>query len=227
MTVSLIDAWHRDFVLWHMLDGESLLRLPAFAAHDRATAEAMLETAHDIATDAFLPSYRLLDDNEPRMENGRVVLPAEIAAALASFHAAGFTAMAAAAEDGGLGLPRTVANAAFLEFQAANISIANYAMLTASAAELLSHHATPAQKARYMAPMLEGRFHGTMALSEPQAGSSLGDIRTTARPLPDGRYALRGTKMWISGAEHDLGENIVHLMLARIEGAPAGVKGIS
>jgi butyryl-CoA dehydrogenase len=100
-------------------------------------------------------------------------------------------------------------------------------MLTTSAAELLAHHGSPEQKARYMAPMLEGRYHGTMALSEPQAGSSLGDITTLARPLGGGRYAIRGTKMWISGGEHDMAENIVHLMLARIEGAPAGVKGIS
>lgn len=227
MTVNLIDPWHVAFVLWDVLAAEALFDLPAFEAHDRAGAEAILDTARKLAGDAFLPSYRHLDDNEPRNENGRVILPAETETALAAFRDAGFSGMAAAADDGGLGLPRTIANAAFLEFQAANISIANYAMLTASAAELLAHHGSPEQKARYMAPMLEGRYHGTMALSEPQAGSSLGDITTLARPLGGGRYALRGTKMWISGGEHDMGENIVHLMLARIEGAPAGVKGIS
>lgn len=227
MTTPLIDPWHLGFVLWDVLDAGKLFALPPFADHDRAGAEAILETAARLAEDVFLPSYRLLDDNEPVIENGRVVLPSEIGMALSAFREAGFTAMAASASDGGLGLPRTIANAAFLHFQAANISIANYAMLSASAAELLAHHGTPGQKARYMAPMLEGRFHGTMALSEPQAGSSLGDIATTARPLPDGSYAIRGTKMWISGAEHDMGENIVNLMLARIEGAPPGVKGIS
>ena len=227
MTTSLIDPWHLKFVLDEVLDAESLFRLPTFAEHDRASVAAMIETASHLAEDVFLPSYRLLDDNEPQIENGRVVLPAEIAQGLTAFREAGFTAMAARQEDGGLGLPRTFANAAFLQFQAANISIANYAMLTMSAAELLARHGTDEQKARYMAPMLEGRFHGTMALSEPQAGSSLGDITTIAKPRSDGTYAIRGTKMWISGAEHDMGENIVHLMLARIEGAPAGVKGIS
>jgi len=227
MTHSLIDSWHLAFVLDEVLGAETLFRLPVFADHDRASAWAVIETAARVARDEFLPSYRLLDDNEPRLENGRVVLPAEIESALAAFRDAGFTAMAARSEDGGLGLPRTFANAAFLQFQAANISIANYAMLSASAAELLARHGTEAQKASYMAPMLEGRFHGTMALSEPQAGSSLGDVTTTARPRPDGTYALRGTKMWISGAEHEMGQNIVHLMLARIEGAPPGVKGIS
>ncbi|MEZ5817131.1 MAG: acyl-CoA dehydrogenase [Hyphomicrobiaceae bacterium] len=227
MTTSLIDSWHLAFVLDEVLAGEALFRLPCFAEHDRAGATAMIETASRLAEDVFAPSYRLLDDNEPRLENGRVVLPSEIEAALTAFRDAGFAAMTARPADGGLGLPRTFANAAFLHFQAANISIANYAMLTASAAELLARHGTDAQKARYMAPMLEGRFHGTMALSEPQAGSSLGDITTTAKPRPDGTYAIRGTKMWISGGEHDMGENIVHLMLARIDGAPPGVKGIS
>jgi butyryl-CoA dehydrogenase len=223
----LIDSRHLAFVLWDVLEADALFRLPAFAHVDRGSAEGVLATAEAIARDVFLPSYRTLDDSEPRFENGRVVMPPETALALARFREAGFFAMTAEPSDGGTGLPRTIANAAFLWFQAANISIANYAMLTMSAAELLAQHGTVEQQARWMAPMLEGRYLGTMALSEPHAGSSLGDITTTARALPDGRYALRGTKMWISGGEHDMSENIVHLMLARIEGAPKGVKGIS
>jgi butyryl-CoA dehydrogenase len=227
VTLPLIDRRHLDFVLHEVLDVERLFRLPRFASHDRPGADAIVDTAARLAADVFLPSYRHLDDNEPIAENGRVVLPAATGAALEAYRQAGFPAMTAPMEHGGLGLPRTIANAAFVHFQAANISIANYAMLTSSAAELLAHHGTPSQRQRYMTPMLEGRFHGTMALSEPQAGSSLGDIRTEARPLPDGTYALRGSKMWISGGEHDMGENIVHLMLSRIAGAPPGVKGIS
>lgn len=224
---TLIDPRHLSFVLWDVLGADELLALDAFAEHDRAGAEAVLEAAETLAREAFLPSYARLDRAEPRQENGRVVLPAETGAALAACRDAGIFAMAADTGDGGLGLPRTIANAAFLWLQAANVSIANYAMLTMSAAELLARHATPGQKARWMAPMLEGRFLGTMALSEPHAGSSLGDITTTARLLSDGRYALRGTKMWVSGGEHDMADNIVHLMLARIEGAAPGVKGIS
>ncbi len=155
------------------------------------------------------------------------MLPAEIGSALAAFRAQGFPGMTASTAHGGLGLPRLAANSAFLWFQAANVSIANYAMLSMSAAELLAAHATAEQKARYLTPLIEGRYFGTMALSEPQAGSSLGDITTRATPLGDGNYAIRGTKMWISGGEHDMAENIVHLMLARIDGAPAGVKGLS
>jgi alkylation response protein AidB-like acyl-CoA dehydrogenase len=224
---SLIDPRHLAFVLDDVLRADDLLDLPRFAGHDRTGADAVLATAERLARERLLPSYAHLDANEPRLENGRVVLPPQIATALDALREAGIPAMTADPADGGLGLPRTFANAAFLWLQAANISIANYTMLTMSAAELLAHHGTPEQKARWMAPMLEGRYHGTMALSEPHAGSSLGDIATTARPLSGGSYAIRGTKMWISGGEHEMGENIVHLMLARIEGAPRGVKGIS
>ncbi|MBS0244892.1 MAG: acyl-CoA dehydrogenase, partial [Proteobacteria bacterium] len=202
----LIDPWHLDFVLWDVLDAERLFTLPRFSAHDRSACEAVLDAAAKLAREAFAPSYQALDAAEPRVENGRVVLPASIGEALGAFALQGFSAMAAEPEDGGLGLPRTIANAAFLKFQAANISIANYAMLTASAAELIAHHGTSEQKRRYLAPMLDGRFFGTMALSEPQAGSSLGDIRTCARPRGDGTYALTGNKMWISGADHEMAE---------------------
>ncbi len=225
--ISLLDPRHIAFVLDEVLQCEEVLRLPAFAGLDRAAAGAMLDAAETLARAELLASYGLLDAHEPRMENGRVVLPGEIGTALEAMRTGGFFGMTARPEHGGLGLPRTIANAVFLWFQAANVSIANYAMLTMSAAELLAHHGTEAQRTRYMRPMIEGRFYGTMALSEPQAGSSLGDITTSAKPLGDGRYALRGTKMWISGGEHEMGENIVHLMLARIVGAPAGVKGIS
>ncbi len=223
----LLSSRHLDFVLHEVLAAEQLSELPHFAGQDREVFDGILDSARKLAIDCFEPSYRLLDDHEPRLENGRVVLPAETEAALVQLREAGFFGAVQAPEHGGLGLPRTVANAAFLWLQAANVSIANYAFLTMSAAELLARHGTPDQHLRWMRPMVEGRFLGTMALSEPQAGSSLGDIRTTARPLPDGRYAIRGTKMWISGGEHDMAENIVHLMLARIEGAPAGVRGIS
>ena len=223
----LIDRRHLMFVLDEVLDAPALLALPRFAHVDRDAASATLDAAERLAHDRFAPSFALIDANEPRIENGRVVLPPEIETALAALRDGGFFGATASLEDGGLGLPRTYANAALLMLQAANVSIANYAFLTMSAAELLARHGAPEQKARYMAPMVEGRFLGTMALSEPHAGSSLGDIRTTARPLADGRYAIRGTKMWISGGEHDMTENIVHLMLARIEGAPAGIRGIS
>lgn len=223
----LVDRRHLDFVLDEVLGLRDVLALPKFSAHDRSDVAQILDTAEQVAEDHFRQSLRLVDDNEPRIENGRVILPQEIGAALEAFRAQGFLGMTGAADYGGLELPRLAANAAFLLFQAGNVSIANYALLSTSAAELLAVHATEAQKQRYLKPIIDGRFFGTMALSEPGAGSSLGDITTSARALPDGRYVLRGTKMWISGGEHDMGENIIHLMLARIEGAAKGVKGLS
>lgn len=225
--MALIDPTHLRFTLDEVLALGNVLALPAFAVHDRESIDQILATAEALAIERFLPSFGHLDANEPRMENGRVVLPGEIAAALDAFREAGFYGMTAEPGHGGLGLPRVVANAAFVWFQAANVSAANYALLTMSAAELLAQHGTPEQRHRYMTPMIEGRFQGTMALSEPHAGSSLGDIAAKARLLGDGRYALSGTKMWISGGEHDMAENIVHLMLARIDGAAKGVRGIS
>src|SRR5690606_25214197 len=123
--------------------------------------------------------------------------------------------------------PWCVTQACFALFQAANISTAAYPFLTIAAANLLQAHGSQEQIALYLRPMLEGRFLGTMALSEPQAGSSLADIRTRALPQPDGNFHIVGDKMWISGGDNELAENIVHMVLARIEGAPPGVKGIS
>ena len=120
-----------------------------------------------------------------------------------------------------------VGNASFAWFHAANVATAGYPMLTLANANLVAKFGTPEQIDRFVRPMLAGRFHGTMALSEPQAGSSLADIVTRAEPQADGSYRVIGSKMWISGGEHDLGENIVHLVLAKIPGGPVGTKGIS
>src|SRR6185503_20389565 len=130
-------------------------------------------------------------------------------------------------ELGGAQLPATVAHAAFAWFEAANISTAGYLMLTVANANLLAKFGTPEQVEMFVKPMLAGRFSGTMALSETQAGSSLADILTRAEPQDDGTYRLFGSKMWISGAEHELTENIVNLVLAKIPGGPPGTKGIS
>ena len=130
-------------------------------------------------------------------------------------------------EVGGLQLPHVVDRACFAWFQAANIGTAAYPMLTMAAARLLFAYGTEEDVARYAIPMSEGRYFGTMCLSEPDAGSSLGDIALRAERQSDGTFRLTGGKMWISGGDHELSENIVHLVLARIVGAPKGVKGLS
>ena len=151
----------------------------------------------------------------------------EVKQALDAYAEAGFSALLADEADGGLQLPYTVALLSDAPFLAANVSTMGYALLARGVANLLGAHGSPEQKRRYRDPILQGRFLGTMCLSEPQAGSSLADIATRAEPAGDGRYRITGQKMWISGGEHELAENIVHLVLAKIPGGPAGVKGIS
>ncbi|HET8881878.1 MAG TPA: acyl-CoA dehydrogenase family protein, partial [Solimonas sp.] len=224
---SLISRRDLDFLLYEMLHVDALTQAPRFAMHDRASFDGVLDAAQKIAEAEFLPHAAKLDANEPRLENDRVQLIPEVRQALTALIDGGFLAASFPESDGGLQLPYTLTSAAMAWFTASNAGTTGYAFLTAAAANLLRAHGTPEQKARYMRPMLEGRWFGTMCLSEPHAGSSLGDIRTRAIPQADGRYQLVGNKMWISGADHELSENIVHLVLARIDGAPAGVKGIS
>ncbi len=224
---ALINRRDLDFLLYECIGVETLTQHPRYAHHDRATFDGVIDAASRLAHEVFLPHAAKLDANEPHFDGERVHLIPEVKAALDAYIEGGFLSAAFDAEHGGLQLPYTVSSAALGVFTAANAGTAGYAFLTAAAANLLRAHGTPEQRERYMQPMLAGRYFGTMCLSEPQAGSSLGDIRTRAIPQADGRYHLVGNKMWISGGEHDLSENIVHLVLARIDGAPAGVKGIS
>ena len=130
-------------------------------------------------------------------------------------------------EYGGMQLPWVVVQACSAYFNAANIATTAYPFITIAAANLLAAFASEEQKESYLRPLVAGRFFGTMALSEPQAGSSLADIRTKATPTDAGHYLIAGNKMWISAAEHQLSENIIHLVLTKIPGGPPGVKGIS
>lgn len=223
----LIERRDLDFLLYEVLRLDALCAEPRFVMHDRASFDAVLDAAQKIAEEQFLPHAAKLDAQEPQFDGERVTLIPEVKQALAAYIEGGFISAAFPVEDGGLQLPYTLTAAAMAYFTAANAGTAGYPFLTAAAANLQRAHASAEQKARYMKPMLEGRWFGTMCLSEPQAGSSLADIRTRAIPQADGTYHLIGNKMWISGADHELSENIVHHVLARIDGAPPGVKGIS
>ncbi|HQW82375.1 MAG: acyl-CoA dehydrogenase [Rhodanobacteraceae bacterium] len=226
-TSPLIDRRHLDFVLRDLLDAGQLSRYPRFAEHSRDTFDAAIDLAHRIAVEKFLPHNRKSDLNEPQLVDGHVRLIPEIGEALRAYNNAGFTAVMADVDKGGLQLPFVIATACDALFAAANLGTSAYPALARAAANLLDAHASDDQKRRYMRPILDGRWFGTMCLSEPQAGSSLGDITTMAAPQADGTYKITGAKMWISAGEHELGENIVHLLLAKIVGAPAGVRGIS
>ena len=216
-----------DFLLYEWLDVLRLTERPRYAAHGRDTFDGVLDLAEELATEHFAPHNRTADANEPVFDGERVTLIPEVGRALELFAEAGLLGGTLDEELGGLQLPTVIGNAVFAWFQAANAGTSSYPFLTLGNANLLCAHGSPEQVETYVRPMVEGRFTGTMCLSEPQAGSSLSDVTTRALPQPDGTYRLFGNKMWISAGDHDLTENIVHLVLAKIPGGPAGVKGIS
>jgi alkylation response protein AidB-like acyl-CoA dehydrogenase len=223
------------FLLYEWLDVEALTQRPRYAAHSRETFEAALDTAEQIATDLFAPHARKGDLNEPQFDGECVTLIPEVRQALDAFVAAGLMAAEHDEEFGGMQLPVVVAKAAFAYFKGANVATAGYALLTVGNANLLLAHGSPPQIDAFVRPALAGRFFGTMCLSEPQAGSALADITTRAdyeRESPLGaQYRLAGNKMWISAGDHELADNIVHLVLAKIPGPDGklvpGTRGIS
>jgi butyryl-CoA dehydrogenase len=223
----LINRRDLDFVLYELLDVESLAATPRYAGQDRALYEATIDAAERLATDKFATHAAELDANEPRFDGERVHLIPAVKEALDAYVEAGFMGASLDAEIGGMQLPWTVAQACAAYFYAANVATTAYPFITIAAANLLAKFGTGEQKGRYLRPLVEGRYFATMVLSEPQAGSSLADIRTRAVPTDEGHYLLTGNKMWTSAAEHDLSGNIIHFVLARIPGGPAGVKGIS
>ena len=227
MTPPLIDPRHLRFVtdeLWPLSD---LLTYPRFGAHGLDTFEAILELSQKLALEKYAPHNRASDVSEPHFVDGRVEIIPDVKAALDAYAEAGFTGLLGDEAEGGLQLPYTLCLLSDAMFMSANVSTSGYTMLARGVASLLKAHGNEDQKRRYRQPILDGRFFGTMCLSEPQAGSSLSDITTRAEPQADGSYRLVGQKMWISGGDHDLSDNIIHLVLARIPGSPAGVKGIS
>ena len=227
MTDKLLNERELNFQLYEMLDTEALLERPRYAEHDRAVFDATLETARGIAAEYLAPHNQKGDANEPTFDGEKVTLIPETKAAWNALAEAGFHAAHHDAEDGGLQLPEVILRTCVAYFSAANISTSGYSFLTIGSANLVKSFASDELRERFLPPMLDGRYSGTMALTEPGQGSALGDIRTTARPADDGSYRVFGQKMFISGGDHELTDNIVHMVLARIEGAPAGVKGIS
>ena len=216
-----------DFQLYELFALDDVLASPGHQHLDRATVASVLDTAMRVAGDKFASNADFIDAHEPEFRDGEVVIDDSVRESVEAFADAGFIAGGFDPEHGGMGLPQSVVFGYTAVFNAANVATAGYGLLTVAAAHLLESYGSPELVERYFASMLAGETLGTMCLSEPDAGSSLGDLRTTARPADDGTYRLSGSKMWISGAGHDMTPNILHLVLARIEGAPAGTKGIS
>lgn len=227
-----------DFLLHDWLQVSSLNQRERFADHSRDTFDAVLDTCERIARDKFAPFNRTVDNEEPQFDGEKVVLPQATYDAHEAYAASGMLSAAQDYDIGGMQLPYTVESAANAFFACASVSI-GAGMLTVGNANLLMAHGTEKQKEVFALREFAGDWAGTMCLSEPQAGSSLSDIAT--RAMPDGddfetdplgpRYRLKGNKMWISTGDHELTENIVHLVLAKIPGPDgktiAGVKGIS
>jgi len=227
MSEMLIDQRNLAFELYEVLDAEGLTQRPRFADHNRETFDAAIGTARTIAERLFAPHNRKSDENEPKYVDGAAELIPEVKPAVDAFLEAGFLNATRTFEQGGMQMPNLLSQACFAHFQSANAATSSYPMLTMGAANLIENFGTEEQKERFLQPMIEGRFFGTMALTEPHAGSSLSDIRTKAEPAADGSYRLKGNKIFISGGDHPLSENIVHMVLAKLPDAPPGVKGIS
>jgi alkylation response protein AidB-like acyl-CoA dehydrogenase len=224
---TLLSRRDLDFLLYEWLRVDELTKRERFAEHSRETFDGVLDLCEQLATRYFAPHNKKSDANEPTFDGEKVTVIPEVKEALDAFAQADLISMAMDQALGGAQLPMTVAEAGVAWFSAANVSTTGYLMLTVANANLLAKFGSPEQIEAFLKPMLAGRFSGTMALSETQAGSSLADILTRAEPQDDGTYRLFGSKMWISGAEHELTENIVNLVLAKIPGGPPGTKGIS
>jgi len=227
-----------DFLLRDWLHADTLTERPRFADHSPETFNQVLDTCERIAREKYAPFNRLVDTEEPRFDGEKVILPQATHDAVKAYAASGMLSAAQDYEHGGMQLPYTVEAAANAFFAKASVSIGT-GMLTTGNANLLMKHGTELQKTVFALNEFSGRWSGTMCLSEPQAGSSLSDVATKA--VPDGddfeadpfgaRYRLTGNKMWISAGEHELNENIIHLVLAKIPGPDGrlvpGTRGIS
>ncbi len=227
MSETLLSSRNLAFELYEVLDAEALTQRERFAEHSRETFDAAIGTARSIAENLFAPHCRKNDENEPQFVDGAAVLIPEVKPAVDAFLEAGFLNASRDFEAGGMQLPTLLSQACFCHFQSANAATTSYPFLTMGAANLIESFGNEEQKQRFLQPMIEGRFFGTMALTEPHAGSSLSDLRTRAEPAGDGTYRIKGNKIFISGGDHPLSENIVHMVLAKLPDAPPGVKGIS
>lgn len=224
---TIVNRRDLDFILYETLGLESLLQSERYGDYDPEAISAILDLAQSLAEEKFQPFAARLDQNEPQFVDGKVEIIAEVKQALDAYKEAGLFTTGYDTDIGGMQLPWVVHQALNAMFVAANTSVSSYVFLTQGATNMLNACGAAELKDKYLAKMVAGDWFGTMCLSEPQAGSSLADIRTKADKQNDGSYKITGTKMWISAGDHELADNIIHMVLAKIPGSPAGVKGIS
>ena len=227
MPAPIVSRRDIEFFLYEMFDIESLTTRERYQDHDRESFDAAIDIAQAIAEKYYLPIQSKVDRNEPTFDGNKVHIIPEIKQGLDAVIEAGLTAPTTDYEMGGMQLPQIAASGAFAYLSAAASTSLGYLSLTHANCNLIEAYGTPQQIEKWVTPQREGRFFGTMAMTEPGSGSGLGDLTTSATKEEDGTYRVKGNKIWISGGDHDLSENIVHLVLARVKGAAKGVKGIS
>jgi butyryl-CoA dehydrogenase len=227
MSTPVLDDRNVSFLLHEVLDVEKLCEQSWFADHSRETFDLFLDSARRIAREALLPQYRRMDEEQPVFEDGRVTTHEVMRDLYPKLAELGILTAMRGYDVGGAQLPFSVLSTALAYLYGANLNACGFAGLTLSAGHLIEAFGSDELKETYMTRMYAGEWTGTMALTEPHAGSSLADLRSAATPTEDGHYLLRGSKIFISGGDQTFSENVVHLALARIDGAPAGTGGIS
>jgi len=215
------------FYLYELFDTESLCQRERYQDHDKQTFTEVVNTAKTIAEKYFLPIRQKLDVHQPTFDGQKVHLIEEMKPAFDAVNDSGLPSACADYEFNGMQLPPIVASIAGAYLSIAGGNALGYSMLTTANANLLAAHGSDELIEKWVKPLRDGRFAGTMAMTEPDCGSGLADLTTSAVLDEDGVYRIKGSKIYISGGDHDLTENIVHLVLARVKGAPKGVKGIS
>lgn len=227
MAAPILNTRDLEFMLYELFDAEGMTQRPRYADHSRETFNAAMDTSRAVAEKYMLPIRQKVDTNEPTFDGKNVHMLPEIKTAVQAVIDSGLSCMTADYELGGMQMPLIAANATGAYLSAAGSTMMGYTGLTNANCNLIQTHGTQEQIDKWVAPMREGRFAGTMAMTEPGAGSGLADLTTSAVPQEDGTYRVSGNKIFISGGDHELNENIVHLVLARVKGAPKGIKGIS
>ena len=223
----LVDARDARFVLFEQLETHMLLSPELRAEYDRETLEMILSEAEKLAGGVLAACNKEGDRLGCRFEDGSVSVPASFKRAYMAFSEGGWNVISDSREVGGQGLPKTIEICCREFFEAANMSMSNYFNLTHAAGKLIEIFGTPEQKEVFLDKLYTAKWCGTMCLTEPDAGTDVGAVKTVARRNRDGSYSIKGTKLFITNGEHELTENIIHMVLARIEGDPEGTRGLS
>lgn len=215
------------FILFDVMGAEEMLKLPRFQEFDKETINFLLDAAKDFSDQDLYPAFREMDEDPARYEDGKIIVHPVVDKMMKQSAELGLIGGAFDYEHGGMQMPAMVLQAANFIMECANNNMPGYPGLTAGSAHLITSFGEQALIDQYVPKMLSGEWAGTMCLTEPGAGSSLSDVVTSATPTEEGHYMIKGQKIFISGGDHEYCDNFVHLVLARIDGAPAGTKGIS